>query len=204
MEKKRLILKLNKNFYPVQECHWKDAFINIASGAAFPVDINYAVDENGQVDLNTIEYFNIIKSIEDWAKIGVRPYDDYIQTANSVYRLPPIVICANYDKIKYKEVIFPTKSNIWRRDKYICQYTGEKLSKEFLSIDHVTPKSRGGQNTWTNLVTCHKELNNWKGDRTPEECKLKLIQQPKKPANGMVFDFLREEWKMFVDGGDFE
>jgi 5-methylcytosine-specific restriction endonuclease McrA len=77
------------------------------------------------------------------------------------------------------------------------------LTKDELTVDHVLPSSRGGENSWENLVTCDKTLNIWKSDRTPKECNLKLLNKPVKPKNGMVFSFLREEWKMFVDGGNF-
>lgn len=204
MEKKRLILKLNKNFYPVQECHWKDAFINIASGAAFPVDINYAIDEKGNVDLKTIEYFNVVRTFEEWAALPVRPYDEYVTTPNRVFRLPPIVVCSKFDKIIYKEVVFPTKHNILKRDQWTCIYSGEKLTRETASVDHIIAKSKGGQNTWENLAACHKLINNKKGDKTLKEANLKLLWKPFKPVGGMTFNFIRDEWKLFIDGGDFE
>ena len=51
-----------------------------------------------------------------------------------------------------------------------------------LNIDHVIPRSRGGRNTWDNLVTCSVDANSRKGGRTPEEAGMKLIRKPRKPA----------------------
>ena len=54
-----------------------------------------------------------------------------------------------------------------------------------------------------NSQACDKKLNIWKSDRTPKECGLKLLSKPTRPRNGMVFSFMRDEWKMFLESGDF-
>lgn len=202
---KKPVLILNRNFFPINaQKNWSDIFVGICSGAFKPIDITYTVDENGQIDLNTIEYLNVIGSIKEWAEVEIRPYDEYVTTPNRIYRMPPIVVCANFKDILKKKMQFPTKSNIWKRDNYECQYSGEKLSRDELSCDHILPSSRGGLNSWENLVTCSKLINGQKGDKTPKEAGLKLIRQPKKPADGYSFDFMRKEWEMFLDGGNFE
>lgn len=73
--------------------------------------------------------------------------------------------------------IRPTRNAIFKRDKYTCQYCGEKSR---ISLDHVLPVSRGGKNTWENLVTACFSCNNKKGNRTPEEANMKLLTQPKR------------------------
>ena len=98
-------------------------------------------------------------------------------------------------------MVFPTKANIWKRDNYTCAYTGEKLTKETVSVDHIIPQSRGGKNTWENLITASKKINVFKDDRTPKEAGLKLLWKPEKPRNGLVFDFMRDEWRVFLEGG---
>lgn len=203
MTQKQEILKLNANYYPVGVSNWKSVMVDIVTGAAFPVDVNYEVDEKGVVNRDKIAWIDVVRSFEDWRKLPIRDGDEFVNTPNAVFRLPPIIICAKFNKIIHKRVIFPTKTNIWQRDNYTCQYTGKKLTKDELTVDHVLPSSRGGENSWENLVTCDKALNIWKSDRTPKECNLKLLNKPVKPKNGMVFSFLREEWKMFVDGGSF-
>ena len=97
-----------------------------------------------------------------------------------------------------KKAQFPTKKNIWERDKYTCVYTGKKLSKEELSVDHVYPKSKGGQDTWENLVTCDKQLNSDKSNKLLSETKLKLRYKPYKPKDGFKFDIYRNEWYSFL------
>lgn len=198
---KQDILKLNAGFFPIGTANWRDIMVDIVSGSAYPMDINYEIDENGCVNKESIASMNVVKSFSEWESLPVREFDEYVRSANRVYRLPPIVVCSKFDRIIFKKVVFPTKANIWKRDNYTCQYSNKKLTREELSVDHIIPSSRGGENTWENLVTCDKELNTWKSDRTPKECGLKLLSKPCKPKNGMVFSFIRDEWRMFVDGG---
>lgn len=61
----------------------------------------------------------------------------------------------------------PTRNLILKRDKHTCQYCGYRGDK--LTVDHIIPKSRGGEDTWTNLSTSCLDCNNSKDNRTPEE-----------------------------------
>lgn len=198
---KRLILKLNANFFPIATSSWSDVITGIFSGAIHPLDIWYAQNEDGSFDESSIETFTVVKTWKEWSKLAIRPMDDYVHTIHGPARLPSVVIASRYNKVKYKTVQFPTKQNIFKRDKYTCGYTGRKLQKHELSVDHILPVSRGGPNTWENLITCAKEVNTFKDNRTPQECGLKLLWKPEKPANGfesLVFDNMRDDWAMFL------
>jgi len=196
---KQEVLKLNANFQVLGTVHWKKVMGDIVTGAAHPVDVQYYQDKHGKVDLSKVEVLNVIKDLDEWMNVPVRPFDDYVNTPNQVVRIPPVVVCANFDKIVHKRVLFPTKNNIWKRDNYQCCYTGEKLTKDNISTDHVIPKSRGGDNSWTNLVTAKKDINVFKADRTPKEAGLTMLYKPFKPENGMVYSTIREEWNVFLD-----
>jgi 5-methylcytosine-specific restriction endonuclease McrA len=71
----------------------------------------------------------------------------------------------------------PTRTNIMLRDEETCQYCG-KHSRE-LTLDHVVPRSRGGQGTWENLVACCKACNGKKGNRLLKEVNMRLLRQPR-------------------------
>jgi HNH endonuclease len=71
----------------------------------------------------------------------------------------------------------PTRSNIMLRDDETCQYCG-KRSRD-LTLDHVLPRSRGGQSTWENLVACCRACNGRKGNRLPREVGMKLLRSPR-------------------------
>ena len=74
-------------------------------------------------------------------------------------------------KVKFSRV------NIYARDRYRCQYCGAPAE----SIDHVIPKSRGGQNTWDNVVAACRRCNVRKGSRLPSEANLTLLKRPEPP-----------------------
>ncbi|QBD80645.1 HNH endonuclease [Ktedonosporobacter rubrisoli] len=74
-------------------------------------------------------------------------------------------------------ILHPTRSNILLRDDETCQYCG-KRSRE-LTIDHVIPRSRGGQGTWENLVASCKACNGKKGNRLLKEVNMHLLRQPR-------------------------
>ncbi|MDG2139887.1 MAG: HNH endonuclease [Gammaproteobacteria bacterium] len=95
----------------------------------------------------------------------------------SVLRLPTIVACdgkihkGNFDPPLENKILF-------RRDKNMCLYCGEKFGIQSLSRDHVKPLSKGGKDVWTNVVTSCLRCNNRKADRNPEEANMKLLAIP--------------------------
>lgn len=192
------ILVLNKFYFPIGVEGVEKTFGNIFSGSVIPLDISYEMDESGDTNFENVEYFTTVKGADEWLKMPIRAYDDYLQTARGPVRVPQVVICSNYDKIVYSKVQFPTKQNIYKRDNFTCVYSGRKLSKEELSVDHVVPKSKGGKNNWENLVTCDRQLNSRKSNMTVSEAGLKLRYKPYRPTNGMIFDVYKDEWNSFL------
>ena len=95
-----------------------------------------------------------------------------------------------------------TKRNIFIRDGYRCQYSGERVDPKNADIDHVIPISKGGQTVWNNLVVSSKHINRKKGNKSLEESGLKLLKKPKKPnAQSILFDprkEIPETWKKFI------
>lgn len=81
-----------------------------------------------------------------------------------------------------------------------CAYCGRKTSE--LTLDHVLPRSRGGQSTWENLVSACQPCNHRKSDRTPEEAGMKLLRKPARPSQGVWLDILEvsQEWRMYFGG----
>ena len=191
-------LILNKYYFPINVDDYKRVFTNIATGSQLPLDIHYEVNEDGTINFENINFWNIIKSIDAWMELPIRPYDNFIHTVNGPVRLPTVVICSVYKGIMHKKAKFPTKKNIWERDKYTCVYTGKKLKKVELSVDHVYPKSKGGKDTWDNLVTCDKLLNSKKGNMLLSETNLKMRYKPFKPVDGYKFEIYKEEWHSFL------
>ena len=71
---------------------------------------------------------------------------------------------------------------LFRRDGYLCLYCGARFVYSLLSRDHVTPFSRGGVDTWNNVVTACRRCNNAKASRTPEQAGMQLLAVPFVPT----------------------
>ena len=98
------------------------------------------------------------------------------------YELPHVLMLTRYVHVPYKENI-PSRLNIFARDKWTCQYCGKTFkNKSALTIDHVMPKSRGGDSSWTNLTTACARCNTLKANKTPKECRMNLHKKPYKPT----------------------
>lgn len=70
---------------------------------------------------------------------------------------------------------------LFRRDNDMCMYCGMRFRHSELTRDHIFPRSRGGKDTWQNLVAACKRCNNVKADRTPEEAGMALLAVPFRP-----------------------
>lgn len=96
----------------------------------------------------------------------------------------------------------PTRANILLRDEETCQYCG-KHSRE-LTLDHVIPRSRGGQSTWENLVASCRACNGKKGNRLLKELNMHLLRQPRALSQEYAGVFLlryprlREAYEQFL------
>ncbi len=91
------------------------------------------------------------------------------------------------------------------RDGHSCQYCDYKGDN--LTLDHVIPRSRGGGDTWENLVTACVRCNVRKGSRTPREANMTLRHPPRKPHSGLYFELTKhvksgnnKEWQKYVIG----
>lgn len=123
---------------------------------------------------------------------------DKMRSVNSAYPMPSVIRLQQYINIPYKSVML-TRQNVFKRDANKCLYCGN--SKD-LTLDHVLPKSRGGDSTWTNLATACKKCNSIKGDKTPEEAKMPLTQKPFRPTYVMFVrnfsGFTSQSWLKYL------
>ena len=113
---------------------------------------------------------------------------------------PVIIRLLNYVRYRVKNLKI-NRNRIFKRDNHQCVYCG---SKRNLTIDHVVPKSKGGNNTWTNLVTCCSPCNRKKGDKTPEQANMKLQIRPYEPTlfsdiiNPTISDIWSDFQKVYI------
>lgn len=120
------------------------------------------------------------------------------------FPLPSVIRLRHYVRVPYKRIPL-TRRNILERDCYTCQYCNAQTEK--LTLDHVIPRSRGGGDTWENIVTACVKCNIKKGNRTPKEAKMNLINSSKKPYSSLQFEIFKHtkanfnrEWHKYIIG----
>ncbi len=122
-----------------------------------------------------------------------------LHSVSNLYPWPSIIRLNNFVKVPFQRVVL-TRKNVLRRDSFKCVYCGR--SDLPLTIDHVLPKARGGGDSWENLVCACTVCNNKKGDRTPEEADMNMINRPFKPSHIMfiknVVGKIDEQWKPYL------
>lgn len=101
-----------------------------------------------------------------------------LRSSRITMHAPSVIRLTEYIHIPYKNRSLSRK-NILLRDHSSCQYCGKHLPPSELTLDHVYPRSRGGESTWDNLVACCKRCNHRKGSRTPEEAGMHLKRRPR-------------------------
>ena len=100
-----------------------------------------------------------------------------VRSATGEYELPSVILLARYVRVPGSRNIPVSRRGVLRRDSNRCAY----CSKSATTIDHVQPKSRGGTDSWENLVACCLRCNNKKGDRTLAEIGWSLQFAPRMP-----------------------
>lgn len=121
-----------------------------------------------------------------------------IRTVDDEYSYPSVIRLRRYIRLPYAKIVL-SRRNIMKRDRNTCQYCG---SRSDLTLDHVMPKSRGGADSWENLVTACNSCNVKKGNRTPDEASMPLHSKPYRPIHITFFQNLigtvQEHWKPYL------
>lgn len=116
----------------------------------------------------------------------------------------PSVIRLGYFIKKPRAAVRLSRRAIFARDGWRCQYCGAEDRQ--LTVDHVIPRTRGGLNTWENLVTACKRCNNRKGGRTADQAGMPLKKRPTTPhfilPNSypyLINQSLDESWRKYLE-----
>jgi 5-methylcytosine-specific restriction endonuclease McrA len=98
-----------------------------------------------------------------------------------------------------------TRREVFIRDEHTCQYCGVRTND--LTIDHIIPRSRGGQHTWENLVSACRSCNHRKGGKPLADSRMRLKREPFEPRAGAYYAIQRrlnasisDEWRRFIPG----
>lgn len=94
-----------------------------------------------------------------------------------------VAIDCNHSPRKFRSGTPPlTNRSLFVRDRNLCAYCGNHYTRTDLTRDHILPRSKGGENSWMNLVTACKGCNHKKADKTPTEANMPLIYVPYVPS----------------------
>jgi 5-methylcytosine-specific restriction endonuclease McrA len=204
---KAICLNLNANWQPVGFKTVKDAIIDLCGSdnnkpTSLALDIDYELDANGDPIMSEAKSMNPV-SWSEWMLLPIRSWDLTISSVNRIYRVPTVIIATNYSKMPVKYFKGkPSKDAIYNRDNGICQYSGKKVDRHSATVDHIVPRSKGGADSWTNLVLCSKDINSKKGNKTNSEAGLTLLKAPVAPQPIPVYALIKEakheDWKHFL------
>lgn len=146
--------------------------------------------------------FDSWRAISELRALDKQDDEDWIRAVNFEMQIPRVIRLLLFDRVPQMTLRF-NRRNLFARDGHKCQYCGRSLPSHQMSLDHVMPRSRGGETTWENIVCSCVDCNTRKGGRTPHEARMKLISAPKKPKqNPLLSAKLRQPkyamWKNFV------
>ena len=127
----------------------------------------------------------------------VSEYDVVARSPSQEFRLPSVIALKEYIPMNRQPAF--TRFNVFLRDKFECQYCGDRND---LTFDHVLPRSKGGLTTWDNVVAACAPCNLRKANRLPREIGMHPIQKPYQPTvhdlhrNGRLFppNHLHQSW----------
>ena len=109
-------------------------------------------------------------------------YSGHVNTVSTRFKIPAVIRLRRWINLKRQSpVIRFSRANVYARDEFRCQYCYKKFADRELTMDHVHPAVRGGRKTWENIVAACIRCNQRKGDRTPDEAGLKLLNHPRVP-----------------------
>jgi len=160
----RPTLILNRNWQPVGVTSVARAVVKIWNETALIVD---------PADYQTYCW-------SDWANFCPDEDELSIQSSQSRFRVPEVITLLKYDRVPRNVVTF-SRRNVFKRDRYTCQYCGCQPGSEELTIDHVVPRSHGGETTWENCVLACVNCNSRKAARTPAQARMKLLKEAVRP-----------------------
>lgn len=157
-------LVLNRHWVPVDFTTVLDALCKLYAGAARAIKPDdYSVHD-----------------FDSWAQLKVAEGAPCVRTARIAIPVPEVIVLVHYGRVPDRGLAF-SRGNLYKRDRYTCQYCGKRPGTQELTIDHVIPRCRGGASTWTNCVVACVQCNARKANKTPVEAGLVLHRQPAKP-----------------------
>lgn len=180
----RPTLVLNRNWQPVNVATVARALILLWNESARVVDPS---------DYQLYDW-------HDWSKLVPQRDELFVQAVSLRLRVPEVVTLTEFDRVPTAAVTF-SRRNVFKRDRFACQYCGKQPGSDELTIDHVVPRAQGGVSSWTNCVLACVACNKRKADRTPGQAQMRLRKEPVRPTWKPVYSehvTRMESWSKFI------
>ena len=177
-------LVLNRNWQPINVTSVARSLTLVFNGTA------------RVVDPSTYQLFDW----SDWSEL-IPDHDQlFVQAVSQRFCVPEVISLVEFDRLPTATVTF-SRRNIFKRDRFTCQYCGAQPQADELTIDHVLPKSQGGQSTWENCVLACVHCNHVKAAKTPAQAGMKLRKKPVRPGWNPAYSrhsVRMESWQKFI------
>lgn len=159
------VVVFSKNYLPLARINIKRAVVLLVTGQAESLDFNST--QQGQFKIWEVRSPSVVLQVPEHIRLtGGNP--------ERHWKVPPV-----------------SRREVLRRDGHTCQYCG---STKHLTLDHVIPRSKGGQHSWNNVVTACGNCNSTKSDRLLHETRMILRTKPKAPMHPAIA-FAEQFWK---------
>jgi len=131
-----------------------------------------------------------------------------LHTSQCVFEIPSVLRLRHYVNVPYRNAVWSRRA-ILKRDNYTCIYCGHKigdkvegitLGRSDFTVDHIIPRSRGGESTWGNTACACYHCNHRKANRTPHEASMAMLWEPKRPRTNYLIcnGNIPEDWKVYL------
>ncbi len=189
------VLVLNRSFVAVHITNVRRAITLLFRHLAEVVHI-----EEGQFAAYSLDSWRELSALQGEFRT---PEADWVQAVGYELQAPRVIRLVSCDRGPRQGLRF-NRRNVFARDGNLCQYCGKHFPTSELSLDHVVPRSRGGNTCWENIVCACVACNVRKGGRTPQEARMQMIRQPLKPKRSPLLSNKLgnpkyQSWKSFVD-----
>lgn len=177
-------LVLNRNWQPVNVASVARALVLVWNESAKVVD---------PADYQLYDW-------ADWSRLNPSEDQPFIQAVSDRICVPEVITLTRFSKLPSATVPF-SRRNLFKRDRYMCQYCSTRPKPDALTIDHVVPRSQGGGSTWENCVLACIDCNHRKADRTPKQARMKMMAEPVRPSWNPVYsryEARNESWARFI------
>lgn len=150
--------------------------------------------------LSLVDWHDAIKGVYEKTHFVVAEYEKVVHSPSTTMKIPSVLALSKFQPIP-KHVAF-TRFNVFLRDRFRCQYCGQKHDSRDLTFDHVVPRSAGGQTAWENVVACCSPCNVEKDNRFD----MRPQRHPHKPTASELMaakrlfppNYLHETWRDYL------